>query len=804
MSQNLQNIFLCCECSCIFLEPSLLINHIKYTHPYLTRYQCKQVNCFRNFKDLTGLRRHLLKNHFYDVGNKQLHFSFDTDSDTQVSKYDTTLYQEEVISENSIDLNNINNPLSVMKAFVSKLYANPGLNRALVQNVVDYSKELTEDIFSHLIENSRKFQDCSELKNFLNKSFETVMNNFQDIKTEYLRFKFLEKHKVYNKPLKFNFGNDMVLSNVSKPGEQPTGSITNTSGQITCISGMLKQFLELPDVLNTINKFIREEETNQPHILTSCFQGDLWRNLKNIHNNKKILPLYLYFDDFEPLNVLGSRAGNYKIGAVYISLACIPPEFSSQLENIFLGQLFYSADRNQFTNKNTFRNIINNLKLMEEKGIEIETSTGKITVHFVLMSILGDNLGLNSILGFSESFNSEYFCRLCITPKLTTQKEWRASCFVSRSKETYDLHCIEQTHGVKETAVWNELISFHVTENPSCDLMHDMLLGVLRYDLAFILNYLIRQNYFSLEHINERIKFFKFSKIDTGNVMPQIKQEHLRRNVIVISASEMLSLTLYLGVLVGDLIPNEDPVWRFYTLTVEMLDNLLARSFSAESIKYLQHLIEEHHELVIELFGEHLRPKYHFLLHYPKIIRLLGPPRYYWSMRYESFHRLLKCTANSVTCRKNLLVTLSIKQQLRFSSRILSKKGLVQSTCHGPARSLQNLIINYSDIFSESATQVNWITIDGFYYKKGLVLQITEDIFMARFAVIKYIILDKSDFFFISTPLETIGFSSHLQCYEVTPSAFNEVVYSYKNLENRFSYNIHYTADGKMVICTTK
>jgi len=48
-------------------------------------------------------------------------------------------------------------------------------------------------------------------------------------------------------------------------------------------------------------------------------------------------------------------------------------------------------------------------------------------------------------------------------------------------------------------------------------------------------------------------------------------------------------------------------------------------------------------------------------------------------MRYEAFHKQLKSTAKIVTSRVNLLLTLCIKQQLKFSYRILSKKCLSNS-----------------------------------------------------------------------------------------------------------------------------
>lgn len=40
------------------------------------------------------------------------------------------------------------------------------------------------------------------------------------------------------------------------------------------------------------------------------------------------------------------------------------------------------------------------------------------TIYFSLSLIIGDNLGLHSILGFSESFNANYPCRFCSCSKV--------------------------------------------------------------------------------------------------------------------------------------------------------------------------------------------------------------------------------------------------------------------------------------------------------------------------------------------------------------------------------------------------
>jgi hypothetical protein len=60
------------------------------------------------------------------------------------------------------------------------------------------------------------------------------------------------------------------------------------------------------------------------------------------------LEFFLYYDDFQVNNPLGSHAGAQKLGAVYVSLACLPPELFSLIDNIFLLSLFKTDDLNTF------------------------------------------------------------------------------------------------------------------------------------------------------------------------------------------------------------------------------------------------------------------------------------------------------------------------------------------------------------------------------------------------------------------------------------------------------------------------
>jgi len=54
----------------------------------------------------------------------------------------------------------------------------------------------------------------------------------------------------------------------------------------------------------------------------------------------------------------------------------------------------------------------------------IKTNNGEIkNVYFTTEFCTGDNLGINSIFGFVESFNAHYYCRICKNIKQIMQMQ---------------------------------------------------------------------------------------------------------------------------------------------------------------------------------------------------------------------------------------------------------------------------------------------------------------------------------------------------------------------------------------------
>lgn len=183
------------------------------------------------------------------------------------------------------------------------------------------------------------------------------------------------------------------------------GEVQNVplKAQFMSMRNTLKCFLESGSVFYTCLEVLNNSKSNNSskHI-SNLLEANLWK-VKSKNSSNYEFPIFIYYDDFEIENALGSHAGIHKLRGIYYTIPVIPLEFHSQLKNIFVAM--------QFGSKVLFSKLVDELIYLETVGIIINVSDTNFNIKFKLTLIQGDNLGLHTILGFVESFNSCYCCR---------------------------------------------------------------------------------------------------------------------------------------------------------------------------------------------------------------------------------------------------------------------------------------------------------------------------------------------------------------------------------------------------------
>lgn len=274
---------------------------------------------------------------------------------------------------------------------------------------------------------------------------------------------------------------------------------------------VLKKYLELPNVYNSLIQYTSKKEYEITEKIDCFLKGNLWPHMKSRFENKTVFPLTIYFDDLEVNNPLGSHSSIDEIGVIYYKITSLPPEYSSMLENIFLASINRTIDRTDTLVNTSLQEVlqplINELLDLEKKGIDININGCLVRVYFTVVLICGDNLGLHTLFGLHESFNSNHYCRFCRETKKVMQKQVNENVNSLRSEENYNQDLMDNSHGIKQPCIFNQLASFKVTQNVYGDIMHDLFEGIWRYEVPMLIDHLIRSNssVLNLKYINERI-----------------------------------------------------------------------------------------------------------------------------------------------------------------------------------------------------------------------------------------------------------------------------------------------------------
>lgn len=117
-----------------------------------------------------------------------------------------------------------------------------------------------------------------------------------------------------------------------------------------------------------------------------------------------------------------------------------------------------------------------------------------------------------------ESFTADFFCRIrrmtCDECKSTSvdRPEKR------RTIKNYAENLLNLTHGVKSACIFNQIKNFHIVQNPSTDIMHDLSEGVSVYLIEGILTFLVLvEEIISIEETNSAIKNFNYGTLESKN-----------------------------------------------------------------------------------------------------------------------------------------------------------------------------------------------------------------------------------------------------------------------------------------------
>lgn len=567
------------------------------------------------------------------------------------------------------------------------------------------------------------------------------------------------------------------------PTEDLSVSVNDKEYQISIfpIERNIKSFLELPNVFDEIigNQRRLKNNSERDNCLYNFINGPLWREVELSYADDNIIPLFFYQDDFTPDNVVGPHKSETSLSTFYSSLPTMPAFTLASSYSVFPIMVSKSTFVKEQTNV-AVMHVFNKLRLLED-GIYIDLPNRNIKVKIIPILNVGDNISLNLLQGFETSPRSTFFCRTCIMPMDLMNRAVRDDEDLLRNEDNYELH----EYGVKEISIFNDFRHYKVFQNQSHDITHDWMLGIFKKDLYRLLNELIESHEVQLADINFVIQHFDYGRNDKSNKISDIETKHLRNRSedLPFYAREIWNTVNYLPFFLRPFLQTEDRVFQFALLMVDILDELLKPSINQQSADNFNDLIERHHTEFMELFEDHLRPKYHFATHYGRIGMMCGPMKYLWTFHFERFHQHIKSYLAVNKSRVNTPHSIGSKityqrAKLLFNNENIFKK--VQSFTLTPSH------IRPYFIFLSNHLNMEEITMTSRVCYKGLEYQLNDYIFENDQQILRIleIFVNEADAMFVVTEKFYISYVAELRSFKLENSLNQYSSYNLENLQN--------------------
>ena len=304
-------------------------------------------------------------------------------------------------------------------------------------------------------------------------------------------------------------------------------------------------------------------------------------------------------------------------------------------------------------------------------------------------------------------------------------------------------------------------------------MLHDLLEGVVPFELALVLKGLISKGVIALTQLNAKIRSWKYGPLDKRDRPVEIGQkldDRIKQN-----AARMWCLLQMLPLMLCEWIAEDDPHWLFL---LQIKDISFAHRLSVGHVLHLQQIIQDHIFEFNEMFPNiRLKPKHHFLLHYAVQIKLFGPLRQCWCMRFEGKHYYFIHMMRVVNNLINPCSTLATHHQYQLAYRLLSSTGFLQNEIKLSvtvsvdmdffSEDVFNLLISFGISNTDSLHQCKFITLHGvtYYQKMYLAVRIENDI--PIFGRIEAIYIQTMEPYFLMKEFAS-EYVKHKSAYHVT------------------------------------
>lgn len=699
--------------------------HLTLHHEYISNFSVRCHVCGMPYTKVDSLRRHYYRKHPECVNEPQRdeQHGFANDEDNHVDDNVEEEQNDDPKDHAGTTLDELSQNLQRhIILFVLKMQENHLLPQLVQEKIVmdirfilqEFRQYFCEAATSEITHQGWVMDENSDFHNIL-QSPELFESVFKTCSSTFKLQKYCEDHLGAILPRSYEL--PLTINNRS------------ASFQYVPLLETLQRVLSTGEILNSI---LSEKQGSSKNFVDYT-SGSEFRKHPVFSRHRICLRLHFFIDDYEVINPLGSKKSIHKLCGVYFTLGNLGPKFTSKLKYIFLSVLCRShhLQSDNVSYQYILKPLIEDLKKLAEEGLSVNVNGHEMKIFGAVATVSADNLGAHQLGGFTKSFSSGRVCRHCmILYNQLNDFHSEDECQL-RNKTTHAYHLdllrenpelAKSTYGVSSQCALQELPYFSTVDHFAPDIMHDFLEGVVPVLIKLVLTQCIQQRYVSHKEINEKIKSFCYGRNDKKSKPVEIPSKCVSGSSQQLpgKAIEKWCLFRILPFLIQNHIPNNDKFWLLYLMCRQISDKLFAPVIGLEDVEELEILIPSFLHNFIELFpGEKLKPKFHYLIHYPTQIRKLGPLRHLWCMRFEGKHQYFKRLANQLSNFRNVAFSLAKRHQLRSCWELLSEDFLERDAIQENVSTkqffelqqrVQNAILHYTDMGQDSIEENEMIT----------------------------------------------------------------------------------------------
>lgn len=687
-------MFVCCVCKCSInvcnfvqirkhLQDHLLLGDLRYP------IKCQQERCSSDFGSIYNFMRHFKSFHAVAQSNNVLPVVEETvdetvDDDMSVDEEIMSRPCSPFVSDLSTDLNS--SLSSEAMSLMCMLRANSAVPYSIVSEVMSSCSAMVNSVVDHIVEHCNKQPKNDDSLKQLVDSLGNFENPIKSLISNYQQANAIKSHRLYVEPTSLTVG----LPSIEARNRAGTIENVNVYKEFNYVSLLqtLKCLFSKKDFYDAFTQTSIKRTTDFDECVTDFHGGDRYKRNEFLQKPNTVL-LQLFYDDMATTNPLRGACAYYNVGVFYYTIKNLPTYYNSCFSNVHLLALCHAMDFAECGFSFVLEELMREIRILETCGIEVDVEgLGSRTFFGTLFQVTCDNLALNSIFGFIKSFNCDYFCVHCYALKDEIQFKFRENEFKMRNKMDYqnDLKMAEgmQTHVKGVTGKYcmlNNSQHFHIMENRTNDCMNTLLEGIVPFEIGCILSQLVgHDKLFTLAAVNQKLAaYYALSSVEKKDKPLEISSVQCTGKGISPSmkAVQIWSLLRFLPLVLHELVPTKNLYVTLLQHLCYLTSIVFSPCFTPGVLIFLEDFIADHLTMFKNAFPDvTLKPKHHFLIHYPNIIRANGPPMSYSCLRYELKNSFFKRSAHIVCNFRNITQTLAARHQYSAFFGRLSGKDL--------------------------------------------------------------------------------------------------------------------------------